>query len=243
MCFTRANTQRAQQGAPEHRLHGADVSDSQPDFVVGQVISNADARPEACAVSTGTTVITYRELDRRSAVLAHLLKTLNVGPDVVVGLCLPRCPAMIVGALGILRAGGAYLPIDPSDPERRLAALIQDAGVEILVTAPHSGLDSLAVGRETIVLDHCGQIMDSGPRGARTVLSAATSKENGVHEIFNTVKHTGVAAVNNVGALSSNLAYVIYTSGSTGQPKGVEITRASLANLILWHQQALKVTA
>src|SRR5207248_9387542 len=85
--------------------------------------------------------------------------------------------------------------------------------------------------------------MDSGPDAARRFLSAATSKQNGVHEIFNTVKHTGVAAVNNVGALSSNLAYVIYTSGSTGQPKGVEITRASLANLILWHQQAFKVTA
>src|SRR5207248_10502599 len=85
--------------------------------------------------------------------------------------------------------------------------------------------------------------MDSGPDGARTFLSAATSKQNGVHEIFNTVKHTGVAAVNKGGALSSNSAYGIYTSGSTGQPKGVEITRASLSNLVQWHQQAFRVTA
>jgi amino acid adenylation domain-containing protein len=101
--------------------------------VMDLVSAHATARPDGKAVVAGDEVLTYRELDARSTRLAHLLTSLGVGPDVIVGLCLERSAAMVVGALGIMKAGGAYLALDPAHPPERLAFMLTDAQAPVLV--------------------------------------------------------------------------------------------------------------
>jgi amino acid adenylation domain-containing protein len=180
------------------------------------VALQAAGKPSAVAVASASRVLSYGELDARANTLAALLRGLGVGPDVVVGLCIPRSPAMVVAALGILKAGGAYLPLDPSYPVARLAFMLDNAQVPVLITA-HCAKDQAPTGiYQTITLDDSGRIVEAPP-----LLPPAW------HESEFSLK---------------NLAYVIYTSGSTGQPKGVEITHESLLNLVHWHQQAFRVT-
>src|SRR2546427_1476702 len=102
--------------------------------VPGLVRARAAASPAAVALSAGSDVLTYHELDRRANRLASYLGSLGVGPDVLVGLCLPRSLDLVVGALGILKAGGAYVPMDPSYPPERLALMLEDAQAPVLVT-------------------------------------------------------------------------------------------------------------
>ena len=179
------------------------------------VDSQATAIPDAEALVCGSEVLSYRELNARANQLAHRLQALGVGPDVVVGLCLPRSPAMVVAALGILKAGGAYLPLDPSYPEARLVFLLDDALVPVLITWQ--------------------SMMAQGPLGNRAVITLDPLGRMGEPS-------TDESSSPNTNATSRNLAYVIYTSGSTGEPKGVEITHGSLSNLVQWHQQAFQVT-
>ena len=180
------------------------------------VASQAAGKPAAVAVTSASRALSYGELDARASALAAQLHGLGVGPDVVVGLCIPRSPAMVVAALAILKAGGAYLPLDPSYPVARLAFMLDDAQVPVLIVA-HCAKDQAPTGAyQTITLDDSGRIVESPP-----LLPAARQEPE-----FS----------------PKNLAYVIYTSGSTGQPKGVEITHESLLNLVHWHQRAFRVT-
>jgi amino acid adenylation domain-containing protein len=170
--------------------------------------------PDAVAVEHNGRVITYGTLDSVAGRLAGYLRTLGVGPNVVVGLCLARSIAMVVGALAILKAGGAYLPLDPAYPTNRLAFQLQDAQVPVLLTGKCL-TESLPAGPwRTVGLD---------PEGCFDSVGSWEPAE--------------LPAVR-----PDNLAYVIYTSGSTGQPKGVEITHGALENLVSWHQQAFAVT-
>ncbi len=164
--------------------------------------AQVQARPDAVAVGFEGQQLTYRELNQRANQLAHYLQTRGVGPEVLVGICVPRSLEMVVGLLGILKAGGAYLPLDPEYPPDRLAFMLNDSRVKVLLTqeelvsllSQHSG--------ELICLDRdWGEI-------------AQQSREN-----------PGVRM------RSDNLAYVIYTSGSTGQPKGVMLAHQGLCNL------------
>jgi amino acid adenylation domain-containing protein len=183
--------------------------------VADLVASQAAVRPDAIALTSKNRVWTYGELDERASALADMLRTLGVGPEVVVGLCMPRSPTMVVGALGILKAGGAYLPLDPAYPAARLAFLLEDGQVPAVVAGE---LIKERVPRgiyHTLLLDDLGRVADFPPLAqSAPAMAAATPK---------------------------NLAYVIYTSGSMGQPKGVEITHESLLNLVHWHQQAFGV--
>ncbi len=133
--------------------------DSLPQGCVPDLVSaQAAATPDAIAVTHGKRSLSYQELDRRANRLAHILQSLGVGPDVVVGLYLDRSLAMIVGALAILKAGGAYLPLDPSYPAERLMFLLKDAQAPILVTGQHM-VDALPVHPEHVVaLDPDGQL-------------------------------------------------------------------------------------
>jgi len=181
------------------------------------VISQVATRGGALAVSSESGSLTYEELNSRSRELAEHLRALGVGSDVVVGLCLRRSPALFVAALATLRAGGAYLPMDPSYPEKRLTYLLKDASVRVVVTDEATGLGCPRDTVQVITLDDSGKIVRV-PSGTRDSLEPVIVKPD-------------------------HLAYVIYTSGSTGEPKGVEITHAGLSNLAQWHQQAFKVTA
>src|SRR4030095_5270906 len=162
----------------------------------------AERRPEKMAVKCGQEQISYRELNERADRLAHHLRELGVGPEVMVGVCLERSIEMVVGLRGILKAGGAYVPMDPSYPDWRLKMMIEDAGVRLLLTQEE-------------LMERCAEqpvkliCMDrdlAEPAGGR----AEESPEEVTPE---------------------QAAYVIYTSGSTGRPKGVIVTHGSVRNL------------
>jgi len=156
--------------------------------------------PDAIALVFEDEQLTYQELNQRANQLAHHLRNLDVGPEVLVGICVERSLEMVVGLLGILKAGGAYVPLDPNYPSERLAFMLEDSSVPVLLTQerlveklPHSA---------------CVVCLDSDWEKF-----AVNSKEN---------PSTPVKP--------KNLAYVIYTSGSTGKPKGVLIQHESLVN-------------
>jgi amino acid adenylation domain-containing protein len=159
--------------------------------------------PDAVALTYEGSILTYGQLDRRSNQLAHYLRQLGVGPEVVVGLCVERSLDLVVGLLGILKAGGAYLPLDPNSPEDRLSYMIADARVSVIVT--HGALmDQVPGGSARIVrLDvdwpAIAALPETAPRGA---------------------------------TLPDNLAYVIYTSGSAGRPKGTLISHDCVVRLL-----------
>src|ERR671924_1601392 len=111
----------------------APTSFPEVETVVDLVAFQAAVRPDAIALASTNRVWTYRELDERASTLADILRILGVGPEVVVGLCMPRLPTMVVGALGILKAGGAYLPLDPTYPPARLAFMLKDGRVPVVV--------------------------------------------------------------------------------------------------------------
>ncbi|UFZ03299.1 amino acid adenylation domain-containing protein [Bradyrhizobium ontarionense] len=175
-----------------------------PDVCVHDLISEQARRaPDAVALVCGTRHVTYGELDRRSNQLAHYLRQLGIGPDVIVGLSVQRSPEMIVGQLGILKAGGAYLPLDPEYPAARLSFMLENAGVGLVLTHA-SVVDRLPSWDVKQVL------IDKDWPAIATQPEAAPSK----------LTHP------------DNLAYVIYTSGSTGVPKGVMATHRATVNRI-----------
>jgi len=176
------------------------------------VSAQATATPDAVAIVAGDQQLNYRELDARANQLAHLLRSFGVGPDVPVGLCMERSLDLAIGALAILKAGGAYVPLDPSYPANRLSALLEDSGASVLV-AQSCVAKQLPAGKwRTILLDADG---------------LATADYPSTCPVTETKP--------------ANLAYIIFTSGSTGSPKGVQITHASLLNLVSWHLNAFKV--
>ncbi|MHC5933184.1 non-ribosomal peptide synthetase [Nostoc sp.] len=164
--------------------------------------TQVEKTPDAIAVVFEDEQISYRELNLRANQLAHYLQSLGVGSEVLVGLCVERSLEMVVGVLGILKAGGAYVPLDYAYPEERLAFMLQDAQVSVLLTQEKlkSGLPKHQA--EIICLDTNWQSIDYG-------------LDNPTNSVT-----------------SNNLAYIIYTSGSTGQPKGVQIQHRSAVNLL-----------
>jgi amino acid adenylation domain-containing protein len=172
-----------------------------------------DRTPDAVAVVFEDEQLTYQELNCRANQLAHHLRSLDVAPDSLVGICVERSLEMIVGLLGILKAGAAYVPLDPGYPAERLAFMLEDAQVPILLTQQR------LVGRL--------------PKHGATVVCLDTDWEiiakEGTENPTRNVK-------------ADNLAYVIYTSGSTGKPKGVQIEHQGLLNLVFWHQQAFALS-
>jgi amino acid adenylation domain-containing protein len=182
---------------------------------VHQLVSRkAETAPEALALTDCSVAISYKELEQRSNRLARYLQQQGVGPDVLVGLCVERSALMAIGALAVLKAGGAYLPIDPSYPPDRIAFMLEDAQPRAVITQASLVQRLSAVGSEVVVLDR---------------ESAETAQQS-------------PDVLEDAGTLD-NLAYVIYTSGSTGQPKGVQITHHGLLNLTLWHHQAFAITS
>lgn len=172
--------------------------------------------PNAIAVVYQNQRLTYRQLNEQANHLAHRLRALGVGPEVLAGICIERSPRMVAALLAVLKAGGAYVPLDPADPLPRLSFIIHDAQPAVLLTQSRV-LDQTGLRRE---LD--GQAIPIICLDDET--TPAARPENPA---------TGVTA--------ANLAYVIYTSGSTGRPKGVMITHRGLVNYLTWCTAAYNV--
>jgi amino acid adenylation domain-containing protein len=173
----------------------------------------AKENADAIAVVDRIRQLTYAEVDARANQLAHLLIERGVGKETLVALCMRRSLEFVIAALGVLKAGGAYLPLDPDSPANRLHMLLSDSQTQLVITDSNSASQLPTGNWQTIVLDATSTAAARYPHSAPKVQIQA-----------------------------EDLAYVIYTSGSTGRPKGVEITHANLAALVRWHQQAFSIS-
>src|SRR5215213_587316 len=171
--------------------------------------------PDAVAVVFEDERLTYQELNRCANQLAHHLRALGVGPDVLVGICVERSLEMVVGLLGILKAGGSYVPLDPSYPASRLKFILRDTQAPVLLTQERL-VEGLPDKSRTKVV----RLDADWPVIARKAEENLTSR-----------------------ATADNLAYVIYTSGSTGQPKGVMIEHRALSSYAAAATAAYEMTA
>jgi amino acid adenylation domain-containing protein len=174
--------------------------------------AQVERSPDGIAVRSGEGCWSYHELNRRANQLAHHFRALGVGPETLVGICLRRSLDLVAGLLGILKAGGAYVPLDPAYPRNRLAFMLTDSQVPVLLTSEDL-LDRLPeYSASTVFIDRDWPDIDRGP----------DANPPG-------------------GSTPDNLAYVIYTSGSTGHPKGALIVHRGLTNYLTWCTEAYNV--
>jgi amino acid adenylation domain-containing protein len=169
--------------------------------------------PDAIAVTFEGVSLTYIELNRRANQFAHNLQSLGIGPEMRVGVCMERSQEMVVALLAVLKAGAAYVPLDPSYPQERLAYMLEDAWVPVLLT-------------QTALLAHL-------PSHVAKTICLDTFWETERCEA-----ETNPAS----GVQPDNIAYMIYTSGSTGKPKGVMNTHRGIVNRLYWMQQQYGLT-
>ena len=163
-----------------------------------------DRAPDTSALVFGDHVLTYAELDTRANQVAHRLRALGVGPDVLVGICVERSLEMVIGLLGILKAGGAYVPLDPAYPAARLAFMMEDAAVTVLLTQQ--------------------RLIGVLPAHSAQVVCLDTEAVELAREPSTRVASTSRA---------EHIAYVDFTSGSTGRPKGACIPHRAVVRLVV----------
>jgi len=169
-----------------------------------RVAQTVAQRPDETAVVAGDTSLTYRELDERSSRLARHLQGLGVGPDSMVGVYTERGVDMVVALLAALKSGGAYLPLDPSFPEDRIAYMIADSKAPVILTQD--------------------ELVEELPDHEATVFRLDAD--------WDQVAELSSDAPDSASTASDNLAYMIYTSGSTGKPKGVQIPHGAVVNFL-----------
>ncbi|PCF95297.1 non-ribosomal peptide synthetase, partial [Vreelandella nigrificans] len=179
-----------------------EATDSPVEPIHHVIERQAAATPEATALVFEDQSLNYTELNTRANQLAHYLIGLGVKPETRVGIAVERSIEMVVGLLGILKAGGAYVPLDPDYPSDRLAYMVEDSGIELLLTQQH----------------------------LRDILPAVGSLNAIEMDQLDVTHHASTNP--NVALHGENLAYVIYTSGSTGQPKGAQLCHANVTRLL-----------
>ena len=191
----------------EHQLMTAwnnTLTDYPQDKCIHQLIEEQVERtPDAVAVVFEDQSITYRELNHRANQVAHHLSSLGVGAEVLVGICVERSLEMIVSLLGILKAGGSYVPLDPAYPQERLQYMVKDSQLPVLIT------------QEVL----------------REKFSAHNIQMVCIDTDWNAIAEQKKVNLNS-GVVATNLAYTIYTSGSTGKPKGVQICHDAAVNFL-----------
>jgi amino acid adenylation domain-containing protein len=173
------------------------------------IAQQAERRPEAVAVVCETEQVSYGVLNERANRLARFLRRAGIGAERRVGICLERGFGMVESALGVMKAGGVYVPMDPAYPAERLNFMAEESGCEVVISG--AGLKS------------------EFERAGCRVVAPETDGEG--------IQQESVEGFES-GVDSANLAYVIYTSGSTGKPKGVMISHGNLSNRVLWEKAA-----
>ncbi|MEH2121103.1 amino acid adenylation domain-containing protein [Nostoc sp.] len=176
--------------------------------------AQVEKTPDAVAVVFENQRLTYRELNHRANQLAHYLHKLGIKSEEIIGICMERSVEMVVALIAILKAGEAYLPLDPAYPKERLAFMLADAQVTVLLTQRHLENELPPHQAQVVCIDtECSICIDC-------------SSQNPISDVK-----------------LQNLAYVIYTSGSTGRPKGVMNTHQGLCNRLLWMQDTYQLTS
>jgi amino acid adenylation domain-containing protein len=171
-----------------------------------------DENPGAIALVYGNQQLTYKDLDDKANQLANHLQTLGVGPDVLVGICMPRCIDMIVSLLATLKAGGAYVPLDPTYPAKRLTSMLNEVDIKILLT--HQ------------------QLSERIQQNKATVVYLDTQRD-AIASQSKARPHSKVTV--------DNLVYVIFTSGSTGKAKAAAVFHRGWTNLMHWFDTEFNV--
>lgn len=172
--------------------------------------------PDAAAVIQGERALSYAELNAAANRLAGYLRSAGMGPDMLAGILMERSPEMMISLLGVLKSGGAYLPLDPDHPVERLSYMLHDAEPTLILTQAHL--------RHRIPADVTKPICMLDVDAEAHVFASHSDKNLGNC------------------ALPANLAYVIYTSGSTGKPKGAQIVHGGLAHYLNWCRTAYPMT-
>ncbi len=187
-------------------FNATDISPAPQTTLAAMITAQAAKTPDAPAVIFQERALSYRELHARAAALARRLQMLGVGPGTFVGLFTENSHEMLIGMLGIIQAGGAYLPLDPDYPAERIAFMLQDAGATLVLT--QSKLQSTITTYQfpNVKLLFLDQLGDESATGSAAPLGSGPAPEDHV--------------------------YVIYTSGSTGKPKGVPIMHRNLVHSI-----------
>ncbi|MEU7584660.1 amino acid adenylation domain-containing protein, partial [Streptomyces sp. NPDC041068] len=200
--------------------NGAET-DVHPDTMVGLLEAQARRTPDAPAVRFANTTLTYAELHARANQLGRHLVDLGVGPESVVAVALPRSADTIVALLAVVKAGGAYLPLDPDDPSERLHSMVLDARPVVAIVSAGSRLIASGQGVPCVIIDD---------DETSAVIAGQPTADLSADE-----RTTALT--------SANALYVIYTSGSSGRPKGVMVEHRGLANNLQWMQSAHPVGA
>ena len=182
--------------------NGTAVTYDEDEGVESMVAAQARLTPNRAAVRCGERTLTYADLDARSSTLAAYLHHLGIGRESLVGVCLERSPDLVVALLGILKAGAAYVPLDPAFPASRLAIMVEDSTLTLVMTDEES----------------------------EAVLPDADVSRLRIDRDWDRIAAAPPASAS--GASGESLAYVLYTSGSTGRPKGVQVPRKALTNFI-----------
>ncbi|MGA9769977.1 MAG: amino acid adenylation domain-containing protein [Blastocatellia bacterium] len=195
----------------QHQIRN-EFNDTRRDFSEPILIHNlielqSQSTPDAVAVIFEDRSLTFSALNEQANHLARRLRSAGIFAEDIVGIYADRSIEMVVGLLGVLKAGAAYLPLDPSYPDERIAFMVEDSRAKVLLTQQHL-LDALPHQAVSVML------LDGGGQGS--TLSCGESLPVEVH--------------------SDNPAYIIYTSGSTGKPKGVMISHSGICNRLLWMQ-------
>lgn len=193
-------------------LFNATTSDYPREKLVHELFEEqVDRTPDAVAVEFQEQRLTYAELNKGANRLARYLLNQGVGPDHVVGICVERGLEMVMGLLGILKSGGAFLPLDPNYPIERLRHMLEDAVPRIVLTQEE--LWGLLPATDAEVISLHAMLRETAGRVEENV------------------------SAGDLGLSAQNLVYIIYTSGSTGQPKGTAMSHRSMVNLIEWHRK------
>lgn len=187
------------------------------DICLHQLIENqVEINPENISVKFKNSTLSYDEFNRKANILAHHLINCGSGPETLIGVYMERSIEMVISLVGILKSGGAYLPLDPSLPDKRIDFIIEDSNVPFVLTQEHlcQDLQNIKKIQQTKIITVNSDTLDD-----------LNNSQNPICKLT-----------------QNNLAYVIYTSGSTGQPKGAEITHRGICNRLLWMKDKYKLT-